>query len=322
MDYNTGGNMGKITQMRRLRNYYRIFEQIYEVPTMSIYEISQNTGISRNTVAKYVKDMYVKGILRGPCIRMKPALHYKEYVYLLNFSDPWIAFNGLKGFSHVVYCAMAFGDWNTMVITDRPLDFSKLVGFENVVKQGVRYCSYTPKVRFRTWDESFEKIYEHIDRFTPAREECKDRRLTPLDWGTDEWKLFSAFNFMRRKATPLLRKIRIRYETYTQWMETLETHCTIHTGFYPQGYETYTNYCFLFFTEYEESVKSLFSLFPTTPFIVELDKQLLIFTHVTSSEMKRRLFCFIYDMKTKKMIKRYRQAVVLFHSPNISGRVE
>ena len=238
----------------------------------------------------------------------------------MNFTDPWTTFRGLKGFPHVVYTAMTFGDWNTMVVTDRLLDFSRLVGFEKVVNQGTRYCSYTPKVEHRTWDESFKKVYEQLNRFVPVRDKYKDRRLTSLQWGQDEWKLFYAFNFMRKKVTPILRRIKVRYETYTKWMETLQDHCTIHTGFYPGGYKNYLSHCFLFFTDYEESVKSLFSLLPTTSFVMELDKQLLVFTHVTSSDVKRNLICLIYDMKTKKMIKWFRQAVALFHSQYIPER--
>ncbi|MBU7027369.1 MAG: winged helix-turn-helix transcriptional regulator [Theionarchaea archaeon] len=306
--------MGKIFQEKRMKSYYRVFEQIYECPVMSYYDISVNTGLSRNSVSKYVKEMYDEGIIKGPQIRMKLAVQYKEYVYLMNFSDPQKAFHGLKGFPHVMYHAVTFGDWNTMVVTNSLLDFKKLVGFEGMVNRGVRYCSYTPKVECISWDESFEKVYEQLDRFTPLREEYRNRRVTDLYWGEDEWKLFYAFNSLRKKVTPALREIKVTYETYTKWMKTLEDYCTIHTGFYPGGYENYSCHCFLFFTDYEESVKSLFSLFPTTSFIMELDKQLLVFTYVTSPKVKRNLFCLLYDMETKKMIKGFRQAMVLFHS--------
>ncbi|KYK30080.1 MAG: hypothetical protein AYK19_18755 [Theionarchaea archaeon DG-70-1] len=314
-----GGNMGKITQDRRLKHYHKIFEQIYESPLIPLHDISINTGLSRNTVSKYLKDMYARDIIQGPYIRMKPALNYREYVYLMNFTDPWIAF--LEGFPHVVYHAMTFGDWNTMVVSNRLLDFSQLVGFESVVHQGVRYCSHTPKTGHISWNESFEKVYEQLTQFTPVREEYKNRRLTALNWGEDEWKLYHAFNFMRKKATPVLRKINVRYETYVKWMKSLETNCTVNTGFYPQGYKTYACYCFLFFTDHEESVKSLFSLFPATSFFIELDKQLLVFTHVKSSKEKRNLFCLVYDMKTKRMIKGFKHTVVLFHSQYLRGEL-
>jgi len=186
--------MGKISQKERMKNYYKIFEQIYGDPVMSLYDIAANTELSRNTVSKYLREMYAKSIIRGPSLRLKPTQTYREYVYLLNFSDPWKVFRGLKGFPHVVYHGLTFGDWNTMVITNRLLDLSKLVGFEAVVHQGVRYYSYTPKVGYTSWDESFANVYEQLEWFTPVETEYKDRRLTSLDWSEDEWKLFCAKN--------------------------------------------------------------------------------------------------------------------------------
>ncbi|MGD2251146.1 MAG: winged helix-turn-helix transcriptional regulator, partial [Candidatus Methanofastidiosia archaeon] len=62
--------MGKITKKRQLENCYKIYEQVYHENTMSIHEIAQNTGLSRNTVAKYLKKMYKKDILRGPYLRV------------------------------------------------------------------------------------------------------------------------------------------------------------------------------------------------------------------------------------------------------------
>lgn len=305
---------GNVSHSEKVHHYYRIFEQIHENPVMSLYDIAMDTHLSRNTVSKYLKEMYEKNVSVGPYLRMKSAVNYKEYAYLLNFTGPGTAFHELKQVPYVLYAALTFGNWNTLVITNRLLDFSTLKGFENVVNHEVKCSSYTPKPGTIEWDQSFEKVYEQLIQFTPVQTEHKDRRLTVLDWGEDQWKLYSAFNFMRKKVTPVLRKIKVSYETYAQWMKTLEDYCTIHTEFYPEGYQTYSRNCFLFYTDYEESIKSLFSLFPTTSHFIELERNLLVFTHTVSSRVKRGLMCLIYDMKTKKMIRGFKQAAVLSDS--------
>ncbi len=310
-----GDAMGKITRERKIGNYFKIFEQIFENPLLSIYDISQNTGLSRNTIAKYLNEMYDRGILRGPQLCMRPAVNYREYVYLLDFSDPQLCFRGLRNFPHVLYHALTFGDWNTMIVTDRPLDFSKLVGFQKTVYQGVRGSTYTSKAASTTWDEWLRGCHEQIAAFTPKEAEYKNRTQVSLPWDKDEWTLFHAFKSnLRQKVTPLLRKIKVRYETYSLWMKTLENYCTIHTGFYPQGHENYESHCFLFFTDYEESLKSLFSSFPVTVFLMEVGTQLLVFVKVTSSRVSRDLFCTLYDLKVREMIKAFQQSSVLSHS--------
>ncbi|MGC1121075.1 MAG: winged helix-turn-helix domain-containing protein [Candidatus Methanofastidiosia archaeon] len=309
--------MGELSRLRKTRNFHRIFEQIFEVPGIPIYEIAQKADLSRNTVSKYLQEMYEDHVLVGPQLRLLPAANYKEYVYLMNFKNPFHLFEGLREFPHVLYHGMTFGDWNAIVITDRLLDFSQLVGFETIVYQGVRYRSYTPRVDYLLWEKTFNRCADCIRTFT-RRMEHKDRTLAPsLDWGEDQWKMYQAFRFNTRKtATTTLKRIGVRYETYVAWMEDLATHCTVHTGFYPEGYETYVTYCFLFSTEYEQSVRTLFSFFPTTPVIIEVGNQLMVFITVTLSGINRKLFCSIYDMKTQDIIRGFKQAVAVFHYPH------
>jgi len=52
--------MGRITQAKKLKSYYKIYEQIYKDPLIYIADISDNTGVSRNAVAKYLQEMVAK----------------------------------------------------------------------------------------------------------------------------------------------------------------------------------------------------------------------------------------------------------------------
>jgi hypothetical protein len=54
-------------QNKKMRNYFRIFEQLYENPGTITYKLSENI-----------------------------AQNYREYVYLMQFEDPMRAFYDLK----------------------------------------------------------------------------------------------------------------------------------------------------------------------------------------------------------------------------------
>jgi hypothetical protein len=159
--------MGK-RQNKKISSYFKIYEQIVDDPTAYIQKIARNTKLARNTVSKYLGEMYNQDIMRGPSLSMKPAFNYKEYVYLMSFEDPAAVFEGLKTFPHVVYHAMTSISWNTMVITDKPLDFSKLVGFRTMIYQGVKQNVYTPRINYTTWEEGFRKSFDVIDEYTPT----------------------------------------------------------------------------------------------------------------------------------------------------------
>ncbi|MGD2247742.1 MAG: hypothetical protein PVF58_05000 [Candidatus Methanofastidiosia archaeon] len=306
--------MGKITSKKRLQYCYKIYEQVYHENTMAIYEIAQNAGISRNTVTKYLKRMYEQDILQGPYLRVKPAENYTEYVYLMEFTDPYTVFQRLQGFPHVVYCALLFGKWNIMVITNQLLDLSRLVGFQEMVFQGVRGVSYTPKVDFVSWEQCAYQVEAYVRTFEPTLTPAPRNVLSELPWGKKEWKLFSALHSnIRRKITPTIKEIEVRYEEYTKWKKGLDMYCTRHTGFYPDGYKSYAHHCFLISTKYEPQVKKVFSFFPITSFFMEVGNRLLVITSVPGPHIARWLYCVVTLMKVKKMITTFLHAHVVFH---------
>jgi len=302
--------MGKITQTKRLKSYYKIYEQIYRDPLIYIAEISDNTGVSRNAVAKYLQEMYADNILTGPSLCMKPHTNYQEYLYFLNFSDPFTVFDGLKEVPNVVSRLITFGDWNIVLVTSKLLNFSVLQHFETVVEMYPRGISRTPKVEWTTWES-----LAHIDINTDCEPDYHESRRNSLDWGPDEWKLFHVFKSnLRVKITPLLRKIGVRYDIYKQWKEELNDHCTIHTGFYPEGYREYMAYQFLFCTDRKPLLKSVFSQFPTTPVLTEMGDQLSVCVSVPFSDASKHLFCIIYNMRIQGVITEFSQAAALFYN--------
>jgi hypothetical protein len=312
-----GDFMGKTSREKRIHDYGNIAHEISINPAVQGKVIAQKVDLSRNTVSKHLKRMYERHILVGPWISLMPHPDYTEYVYLMNFSDSFTVFEQLKGFPHVLYQGAAFGDWNTVVITDRFLDFSQLVGFQSVVYQGEKGIVFTPPVTYCPWNTWLQKMYDHLDTLSLKDESGAAVIAPPLNWGVNwgenEWKLYHAFRQnMRKKTTHVLKRLHIRYDIYTQWMKTLHDHCTIHTEFYPEGLTTYAQYCFLIDTDYNQSVKSLLSLFPTTPVIMEVGTQLLVFLKVVSSEATKNMIVMICDMKARGIINEVRKAHMIF----------
>ena len=294
-----------------MRDYGNIAYEISKDHAVKRKAIAQKVDLSRNTVSKYLQEMHEHKIMVGPWVSLKPHPDYTEYVYLMNFSESLSVFDQLKGFPHVLYRGAAFGDWNIMVITDRFLDFSQLSKFQSVVYRGEKGSVYTPPVQNCSWDVWLQKLYDTLD--TLSLESGPGTVIAPpLMWGEHEWTLYHAFKSdMRKKVTPMLKKLHIRFNTYAQWMDTLHDHCTIHTEYYPKGLDTYVHYCFLIDTNYNQSVKLLLSLFPTTPVIMEVGNQLLVSLKVVSSEATKNMICMICDMESRGMINTIKRAYMI-----------
>jgi hypothetical protein len=297
--------------LNKLERCHRIYGQVYQDPLIPIYEIARNTDLSRNTVSKYLHEMLNRTSLLGPYLRMKATPTYREYVYLANFSDPRRKFTALSCFPPVLDVVHTFGDWTTLLVTNQPLDITRMYEFEDLVLSEYKYSTITPKTEFISWKAAFAKASEILE--DPGPPSWLKRELAPhLDWGEDQWKIYSIFNQnMRKTVTTSLQKVLVRFETYVKWREDLDTHCTMHTGFYPRSYNQYTGHWFLLSSSYESLVVSVFGCLPVTPCIVETEHHLLILVNTVSSSALKRLTDLVVDMKSGGLVEDVKYGLVL-----------
>jgi hypothetical protein len=179
--------VAKRSRLARLKTYHSIYEQIYREEQIPIWKIAQNTGLPRSTTSRYISEMYEQKIMVGPYLSMKAAPDYREYVYLANFRNPQKKFPGLSHFPSVINCALAFGDWNTFLVTSQPLDVSRMYGFQELVLVEQKYVTITPKTEFVSWDAAFSKAYEVMSVRSPGN---RKREIAPtLDWGENQWNI-------------------------------------------------------------------------------------------------------------------------------------
>jgi hypothetical protein len=303
--------MVKKSILHKLERCHRIYEQVYQDPLMPLHIIARNSGLSRNTVSKYLHEMRGQTSLLGPYLRMKATPTYREYVYLANFSDPKRKFTALSCFPSVLDVVHTFGDWTTLLVTNQPLDITRMYGFQDLVLSEFKYSTITPRTEFISWKAAFAKASMILE--DPGPPSPLKREVAPhLDWGEDQWKIYSIFNVnMRKIVTTSLQKVLVRYETYVEWKEDLNTHCTVHTGFYPRSYSQYTGHWFLFSSSYESLLVKVFSCLPVTPCIMETGHHVLVFVNTISSSALKRLTDLIVDMKSGGLVEEVKYGLVL-----------
>jgi hypothetical protein len=308
--------MVKRSRLARLRVYHSIYERIYREGQIPIWKIAQNTGLPRSTISRYISDMYEQKTLVGPYLGMRAAPDYREYVYLANFRNPQKKFPGLSHFPSVINCALTFGDWNTFLLTSQPLDVPRMHGFQELILMEQKYSIITPKTEFTTWDAAFSKAYEVMRTRSPGN---LKRKVAPaLDWGEDQWKMYDAFSpNLRKIATPTLKESEIRYESYQAWKEELETHCTIHTEFYPESYDQYNHHCFLVKSSCECRVLDVVSCLPATCRVLEVENHLLIFVNTVSVAVLNNLIVLMMEMQTLGLLddSKYTSVLKEAHQP-------
>ena len=314
--YHTRETKGRVNDFEKedahIIQYIKIANSIRENPFISLSGMSSHINLSKSTISKYLKKMYRDRILTGPQVSLKPHSNYTPYIYLLQVSNPIYTFQELKILHHVKNLAIVMGEWNMSILTDRMMDFSALEGFQRVVFAGKRYDVYSPRIRYTTWEQSWKEIRDKLECCTPVSEK-KNRGILPeLPWGDQEWELYKAMRLnVRQDIHPVLHKHYIGYETFQRWKKTVLDRCTVHMGFFPGGFDSYMNFYILFQTDYTQAVRELFSLFPTTPFIADLDDQILVLVRIPF-DLRDNLCSIIGDMREKGIVEDAHYAVGLF----------
>jgi hypothetical protein len=282
--------------------YITMANMLREEPFISLSDLSTRLNLPRSVVSTYLEKMYADSRFVGPMISVNPHQNYPVYLSLINFADPYEACETLKSSPSVKNLAISSGRWNTSILADRKMDFTQMKGFREMVFSGERYESSSPQVLYTTGDY-WSTIEEKVTHCTVHRE-IQPRRILPhLYWGEEEWHLYDALRSnVRQDVSAVLHNHHSTGETLHRWKETLQRHCNVHMGFYPQGLDAYMHFCVLFRTAYIHPVKELFSFFPTTPFYTDVDEHVLVQVRITC-EMRRRIGELLYVMKERGIVE-------------------
>lgn len=302
--------MRKSSIKKRLPRYHRIYERIYENPTIPLYKITKSTSISRSTISRYLAEMYELSIFKGPMLFVKPAHNRCQYANFLQVDYPLEVYRGFHRFPHVAHRTIYAGRWNILLICDQPMNFSVLRGFKKCIVQGAKGVTYLPKVTSLEWDTSMKKI-NHV--LAPPTEKTTLYEEIPFNpWDEKEWKLYHSLKFnTRQQVMPILKACGVRFDQYQKWILTLSEVANVHPAFYPHGLDKYIAFDFLFKSEYHKQLAGILGMLPSTSVFFSVDDYLLARLHFLDKKELDDLFHLIFQLREEKFYTNFCHAVVI-----------
>ncbi|MBU7009911.1 MAG: hypothetical protein HXS46_04430 [Theionarchaea archaeon] len=302
--------MSRISIEKRVPKYRKIYEQIFENPSIPLYQITKSTGISRSTVSRYLIEMYDLAIMKGPMIFVKPAKNYHQYASFLIFEDPLTTYQSLKAFPYLVSRSLVSGTWNLLLICEKLMDFSVLKGFRRCILQGVRGVTHLSKVTTLDWDTAVKRMYKALS--PPTATSFLYEEASPLTWEKEEWALYHKFKYnIRIQAMPVLKECNIRYERYQKWGLKLLEAALIQPAFYPAGLPQYFMFDFLFESEYQEQLADILGMLPSTAFFFSVGRYLLARLSLLNKREKDDLFSLIFRMRKEGYFTDFYQTMAI-----------
>ena len=302
--------MSRISIKKRLPKYHKIYEQIFENPSVPLYQITKNTGISRSTVSRYVIEMYELSIIKGPMIFVKPAQNYHQYAAFLDFEHSLPTYKRFKGFPNVMHRSLSSGNWNILLICEKFMNFSMLKGFRHCIYQGTKGVTHLSRVTSLDWDNSMKKMWSAL---SPPREKSTLYEEIPfIPWKREEWALYYRFRHnIRAQVMPILKECRVRFERYQKWVTELPHVANIHAAFYPHGLDNYFILDFLFQSEYHKQLADILGMLPSTSIFFSTGEYLLARVSLLNKKEKDDLFSLIFQLEAEGYFTQCYQTMVV-----------
>jgi len=287
---------------------------VYENPSIPLYQITKNTGISRSKASQYLQEMYKLSIMKGPLIFVKPAQNYKLYAAFLEFEHPVPTYQEFNGFPNVIHRNLSLGNWNVLLICEKSMDFSVLKGFNQCIHQGAKSATCLSKVTSVDWDQSIKRIYTAISR--PKQKSTLYEEIPYIPWKKQEWTLYHKFRHnTRSRVMPVLRESKIRFVQYQKWLSELPQFVNIQPAFYPYGLDSYFVLDFLFQSHYHRELTHILGMLPSTSVFFSVGQYLLARLSFLNNPQQNELFSLIFHLGEKEYYK-------IFHSARVVSTSE
>jgi len=311
--------MGDIS--KKIKDYHKIYEQVYENPSIPLYQITKNTGISRSKASRYLQEMYKMSILKGPLIFVKPAENYKLHAAFLEFEHPVPTYQGFNGFPNVVHRNLSLGNWNILLICEKSMDFSVLKGFNQRIHQGAKSVTCLSKVTSVDWDQSIKRMYKGIS--PPKQKSTLYEEIPYIPWNNQEWILYHKLRHnTRSRVMPVLRECKIRFVQYQKWLSDLPQFVNIQPAFYPSGLENYFIIDFLFQSCYHKELTHILGMLPSTSVFFSAGEYLLTRVSLLTKIQENELVSLIFHLGEKGYYKTFHLARVVSTSEAATLRKE
>ncbi|MFQ6088791.1 MAG: winged helix-turn-helix domain-containing protein [Candidatus Methanofastidiosia archaeon] len=298
--------MSRYSEEQKRKLHYSIYEVLYENPRIHLTRLTRRLGRSRNSISRAFREMMDERILITPQLRLRALKNIKEFVYLLKLKDEFKAFEKLRGNEDVIYHTLLVGEYNMLLISRKPLDFSNLE-IEKMGLNGVRGDYLDKKVKNLDFDKAFEIITKKIENFNYKKSEIEDGEDRENMWSEDEWRLFSEIKYNYRcNVTETCRRLRFSRWKFYECLGNVERDCLILIDFYPKGYSNYTYFILGLETDYERFIEELISYIPSCSTIFKVDDHLICYINIFSGGKNLvKYLNFIINLKNKKIVKSY-----------------
>ncbi|MBU7030785.1 MAG: hypothetical protein HXS48_27885 [Theionarchaea archaeon] len=278
---------------------------LLEEPRLYYDDLGKRCDASRNTVTKYWKQGMEKKVFFPPQIRLKMFENRKEYIYLVQSDEANKLFEYFKNKDELVYMSYVSGKFDILLQTNRLLDVLP----DGTLFYGGRSNYIYPDTPFRSYVKALDLMEDKLGHEYSKSKIMVEYPLEPVEIGNPHygWMIFPHIKYnLRVSYTNIVKTLHISFESFQKGLEYLFNVSTVLLPYYPLGFRLYSQYFFVFWSNYEKFLCELFSCLPCHTSITKVKDALIMYVSIQKGEdMSERLFKMCSTMVDLGFINRF-----------------
>jgi hypothetical protein len=297
-----------------LRLQHCMYRTFLREPRLYYDDMAVRCNAVRNTITKYWKQGLENKIFFPPQIRLNMYENRKEHIYLIQSDSALSLYKHFQKYPEiVVYMSYTSGKFDILLQTNTPLDVLP----DRTLLSGSRRNYICPDTPFRSYEGALD-LMEHMldDEYSPSKIKVEYPE-EPSGIGNSYygWMIYPFVKYNLRKGyTKIVKKLHISFDSFHSGLEYLLNVSTVLLPYYPLGFRLYSQYFFVFSSDYEDFLCELFGSLPCHTSITKVADMLIMYLSIQKGEeMSERLFQICSRMIDLGLINSFWSSRPIYH---------
>ena len=247
-----------------------------------------------------------------PQLRLKMYSSRKEYIYLIQNDNAGDLYEHFKKHPDIVYVAFTSGKFDLLLQTKKPLDVLP----DRTLFSGCRSDYIYPETPFCSYGNALKRMEalldsEHIPSKINITYPDEPSIIGDSSLG---WEIYPYVKYnLKTGFTPIIKRLHISFASFYKGLEYLYNVSTILLPYYPSGFRLYSQYFFIFWSDYEQMLCDSFSNLPCHTSITKVKDALFVYASVEKGLLEKRLFQYCFELVRSGFVNHLWSSVPVYH---------
>ncbi len=295
------------------RLQHSMYLTFLEEPRLYFDEAAERCNASRNTLSKYWWQGIDREVFFPPQVRLNMYENRKEYIYLIQSDSAHKLYTYFQQQKGTVYTVYGSGKFEILLQTNQPLEVLP----DRTLLQGSRSNYIYPLTPYCSYEDALKRM-DMLSEQEQKKSKIKvEYPKEPPEKGSSHygWMIYPYVKYnLTVGFTKIIKTLHISFPTFFKGLDYLLNVSTVLLPYYPYGFRLYSQYFFVFWTDYEEFLCKFFGQLPCHTSITKVNDALVMLVSVQKKErFSEKMFQLCFKLVDLGLIDHFWNSRPVYH---------